>query len=49
MIAPRALCVICSRPRIAAFTAAYDHNKRPVQALNDRVCYLDETPEFTIK
>ena len=28
-----------SRAQIAAFTAVYDHNNRPVQALNDRVCY----------
>lgn len=29
--------------------AVYDHNNRPAQALNDRVCYLVETPDVTIK
>ena len=31
-----------SKDQIAAFTAVYDHNNRPVQALNDRTLYLDE-------
>ena len=38
-----------SKAQIAAFTAVYDHNNRPVQALNDRACYLDETPNVTIR
>jgi carbonic anhydrase len=37
-----------SRDQIAAFTAVYDHNNRPVQALNDRTLYLDESPALTI-
>jgi carbonic anhydrase len=31
-----------SKEQIAAFTAIYDHNNRPVQALNERTLYLDE-------
>jgi carbonic anhydrase len=31
-----------SKDQIAAFTAIYDHNNRPVQALNNRTLYLDE-------
>jgi len=38
-----------SKAQIAEFTAVYDHNNRPVQALNDRVYYLDETPDVTIR
>ena len=38
-----------SKAQIAAFAAVYDHNNRPVQPLNDRVCYLDETPDVTIR
>jgi carbonic anhydrase len=37
-----------SRDQIAAFMAIYDHNNRPVQALNERTLYLDETPVVTI-
>jgi carbonic anhydrase len=37
-----------SRDQIAAFMAIYDHNNRPVQALNERTLYLDETPAVTI-
>ena len=37
-----------SRDQIAAFTAYYDHNNRPVQALGERTLYLDETPNVTI-
>jgi len=37
-----------SREQIAAFTASYDHNNRPVQALGDRTVYLDETPTLAI-
>lgn len=38
-----------SKEQIAAFTAVYDHNNRPVQALNNRKLYLDENPNLTIK
>ena len=37
-----------SKDQIAAFTAIYDHNNRPVQALNDRTLHLDENPTMTI-
>ncbi len=37
-----------SKDHIAAFTAIYDNNSRPVQALNDRTLYLDENPTLTI-
>ncbi len=37
-----------SKDQIAAFTAVYDHNNRPVQALNERALYLDESPTVTI-
>jgi carbonic anhydrase len=37
-----------SKVQIAAFTAVYDHNNRPVQALNERTLYLDENPTVTI-
>ena len=37
-----------SKDQIAAFTAYYDHNNRPVQALNDRTLYLDENPTVNI-
>jgi carbonic anhydrase len=37
-----------SNDQIAAFTAAYDHNNRPVQAQGDRTVYLDEEPTVTI-
>ena len=37
-----------SRNQIAAFTAVYDHNNRPVKALNERTVYLDENPTVTI-
>jgi carbonic anhydrase len=37
-----------SREQIAAFTARYNHNNRPVQALGDRTLYLDENPKLTI-
>ncbi len=32
----------------AAFKAVYDHNNRPVQALNTRTVYLDENPTVII-
>ncbi len=38
-----------SKDQIAAFTAVYDHNNRPVQALNARTVYLDENPTVTIR
>ena len=38
-----------SRSQIAAFTAVYNHNNRPVQALNDRTVFLDEDPAVTIQ
>ena len=38
-----------STEQIAAFTAVYDHNNRPVQARNDRSLYLDENPTVTIQ
>jgi carbonic anhydrase len=37
-----------SKDQIAAFTATYDHNDRPVQARNDRTLYMDENPAVTI-
>ncbi len=37
-----------SKEQIAAFTAAYNHNNRPVQALNERTLYLDENPTLII-
>ena len=37
-----------SSEQIAAFTASYNHNNRPVQALGDRTVYLDENPTLTI-
>ena len=37
-----------SKEQIAEFTAVYDHNNRPVQALNERALYLDENPTVTI-
>jgi carbonic anhydrase len=38
-----------STGQIVAFTAIYDHNNRPVQALNARPLYLDESPTVTIR
>ena len=38
-----------SKEQIAALTAVYDHNNRPVQPLNDRVLYLDENPVVTVR
>jgi carbonic anhydrase len=38
-----------SQDQIAAFTAVYEHNNRPVQALNDRTLYLDEDPTVTVR
>ncbi len=38
-----------SKDQIAAFVALYDHNNRPVQALNERTLYLDENPSVTIQ
>ncbi len=38
-----------SAAQIAAFTAVYDHNNRPVQALNGRLLQLDENPSITIE
>ena len=37
-----------SKEQIAAFTAIYDHNNRPVQVFNGRTLYLDESPPATI-
>ena len=37
-----------SKEQIASFTAVYDHNNRPVEALNKRTLYLDENPSLTI-
>ncbi len=37
-----------SKDQIATFTAVYDHNNRPVQALNERRLYLDENPTVII-
>jgi carbonic anhydrase len=38
-----------SKEQIAAFTAVYDHNNRPVQPLNDRELYLDKKPSLTVR
>ena len=37
-----------SKDEIAAFTAVYNHNNRPAQALNGRALYLDENPTVTV-
>jgi len=37
-----------SKEQIAEFTEVYDHNNRPVQALNERTLYLDENPSLTV-
>ena len=37
-----------SKEQIAVFKAVYDHNNRPVQALNERTLFLDENPTVTI-
>jgi carbonic anhydrase len=37
-----------SKDQIGEFTAVYNHNNRPVQALNDRTLYMDSNPTFTI-
>jgi carbonic anhydrase len=37
-----------SNEQIAAFSEVYDHNNRPVQALNERTLYLDEKPKLVI-
>jgi carbonic anhydrase len=37
-----------SKQQIAEFTAVYDHNNRPVQALNERALYVDVNPTLTI-
>jgi len=37
-----------SKDQIAAFTTVYDHNNRPVQALNERTLYLDENPTVIV-
>jgi len=37
-----------SKDQIATFTAFYDNNNRPVQALNDRTVFFDENPTVTI-
>ena len=37
-----------SKDQIAEFTAVYNHNNRPVRALNARTVYLDENPTVTI-
>lgn len=38
-----------SKDQIAAFTAEYNHNNRPVQALGDRTLHLDEDPTVTVR
>ena len=38
-----------SKEQIASFTAVYDHNNRPIQALNERTVYLDKNPSLTIQ
>jgi carbonic anhydrase len=38
-----------SKAQIAAFTAVYEGNIRPLQPLNDRTPYLDKTPNVTIR
>jgi carbonic anhydrase len=38
-----------SREQIAAFAAIYDHNNRPVQPLNERTLYVDDSPALTIR
>ena len=37
-----------SMEQIAEFTAIYDHNNRPVQALNERTLYRDDNPNVTV-
>jgi carbonic anhydrase len=37
-----------SKDQIAEFTAVYDHNNRPLQALGERALYLDENPTVII-
>jgi carbonic anhydrase len=37
-----------SREQIAAFKAHYDHNKRPVQVLNERSLHVDENPTVRV-
>jgi carbonic anhydrase len=37
-----------SKQQIATFAEVYDHNNRPVQALNERALYLDEKPKLVI-
>jgi carbonic anhydrase len=38
-----------SKAQIAAFSAVYEGNNRPLQPLNDRTPYLDETPNVTTR
>ncbi len=37
-----------SDEQIAAFTAVYNHNNRPVQPINARTLYLDESPDVSV-
>jgi len=38
-----------SKEQVAAFTRLYDYNNRPVQRLNERTLFFDETPSVTIR
>ena len=40
---------VLSKAQIAAFSAVYEGNNRPLQPLNDRTPYLDETPNVTTR
>ena len=42
-------CVPCECRAFVPGRAVYDHDDRQVQALYDRLCYLDETLDVTIE